>query len=293
MVPFPLYRNEQQLEAHVEDQGKLTALYTNEALDFIEQSKGHRFFLYFAHTFPHQPLYASPDFRGTSKAGLYGDTVEEIDWSVGQILDCLRRNGLEEDTLVVFTSDNGPWFEGNLGHQRGRKAQSYEGRYRVPMIARYPKHIQAGTICEQPAMNIDFFPTCLAFAGLELPQDRIIDGKGITGLLTGQSTVTPHDAFYFYHMDSLEAIRVGKWKYIRSIHQYVWPSPLTKEETFFGTLAKKRVKYRMPLLFDLEQDPSESYNLIDNFPDVVRELDEMMGEWDKRMQENPRGWIAS
>jgi arylsulfatase A len=293
MVPFPLYRDEQQLEPNVKDQGKLTGLYTREAVGFIEQSTSQPFFLYFAHTFPHQPLHASDDFRGRSNGGLYGDTVEEIDWSLGQILDCLERNGLEKDTLVIFTSDNGPWFEGNPGYQRGRKAQSYEGGYRVPMIARYPRLIPAGIVCEQPAMNIDFFPTCLALAGLELPQDRIVDGKDITGLLTGQSNETPHEAFYFYHMDALEAIRVGKWKYIRSINQYVWPSPLTKDETFFGKLAKNRVKYRTSLLFDLDQDPSESYNLIDNFPDVARRLAGQMEEWEKRMQENPRGWITS
>jgi arylsulfatase A-like enzyme len=160
------------------------------------------------------------------------------------------------------------------------------------MIARYPRLIPAGTVCELPAMNIDFFPTCLALAGLELPQDRIIDGQDITGLLTGQAGETPHEAFYFYHMDALEAIRVGKWKYIRSINQYVWPSPLTKEDTLFGGLAKQRVKYRTSLLFDLEQDPSESYNLIDNFPDVARELDGMMAEWERRVQANPRGWVV-
>ena len=291
MIPFPLYRNEQQLEENVEDQAKLTGLYTREAVAFIEENAKEPFFLYFAHTFPHQPLFASETFRGKSKAGLYGDVVEEIDWSAGQIMDCLKQNGLEEKTLVFFTSDNGPWYEGDPGHQRGRKGQSYEGGFRVPMIARYPGIIPAGWVCNEPAMNIDFFPTSLALAGLELPADRIIDGRDIMDLLTGEAETSPHDAFYFYHTDELEAVRVGRKKYIRNIHHYVWPAPVDKETSPIGKMGHGRLG-RWPLLHDLALDPSESYNLIDNDPDLGDRLLQKMVEWEEALEENPRGWTS-
>jgi uncharacterized sulfatase len=291
MLPFPLYRNEQELEAQVEDQAGLTGLYTKEAIAFIEESREKPFFLYLAHTFPHQPLFASEGFRGKSKGGIYGDTVEEIDWSVGQIMDCLERNGLEAKTVVFFTSDNGPWFEGDPGQHRGRKGQSYEGGFRIPMIARYPIVIPAGTVCDEPAMNIDFFPTSLALAGLELPQDRTIDGRDILGLMTGETEETPHEAFFFYHVDELEAIRVGKWKYIRNIHHYVWPLPVDKETTLAGKMGRGRLG-RWPILYDLDIDPSESYNLIDNHPEVGQRLLGKMVAWEEDLEQNLRGWIT-
>ncbi len=291
MIPFPLYRNKEELEANVEDQAKLTALYTREAIAFIEEDKEKPFFLYFAHTFPHQPLFATERFRGKSKGGLYGDTVEEIDWSVGRVMDCLERNGLEQNTLVIFTSDNGPWFEGDPGGQRGRKGQSYEGGFRVPMIARYPSVIPAGSVCEEPAMNIDFFPTSLALAGVEPPQDRMIDGRNILGLMTGEEQKTPHEAFYFYHVEELEAIRSGKWKYIRNIHHYVWPLPVDKETKLAGRMGKGRLG-RWPLLYDLEIDPHESYNLIDHYPEVGRSLRGRMEQWEQGLARNLRGWVA-
>ena len=290
MIPFPLYRNEQQLEENIEEQAKLTGLYTREAQAFIEENAKTPFFLYLAHTFPHQPLFASERFRGKSKAGIYGDVVEEIDWSVGQILDCLKQNGLEGKTLIFFTSDNGPWYEGDPGHQRGRKGQSYEGGFRVPMIARYPGVIPAGGVCDEPAMNIDFFPTSLALAGLEPPGDRIIDGRDIMGLLKGEMETSPHDVFYYYHMDELEAVRVGDKKYIRNIHHYVWPAPVDKETKPIGKMGHGRLG-QWPLLYDLALDPSESYNLIDNNPDLGHELLQKMEAWEQAQEKNPRGWI--
>ena len=290
MIPFPLYRNEDLLEAHVEDPSRLTALYTKEAVSFIEESRGGPFFLYLAHTYPHQPLYASERFRGVSRGGIYGDVVEEIDWSVGEIVGCLRRNDLDRRTLIVFTSDNGPWFEGDAGHHRGRKGQSYEGGYRVPMIARYPGVIRAGTVCREPAMNIDLFPTSLALAGLEPPRDRVIDGRDILALMTGEADRTPHEALYFYHMDELEAVRAGKWKYIRNIHHYVFPVPTDKETTKLGKLGGGWLG-RWPLLYDLELDPSESYNLVDTHPEVGQRLLRRMEGLEAELRENPRGWI--
>ncbi|MBN1613170.1 MAG: sulfatase [Deltaproteobacteria bacterium] len=192
MQPCPLFRNETQLEADIgTDQARLTGLYTKEALAFIEEQKDRRFFLYFAHTFPHQPLYASERFSGKSKAGKFGDAVEEIDWSVGEIVDTLRRLKIERDTLIFFTSDNGPWYEGSPGVFRGRKGQSYEGGFRVPFLAKWPGQIRPGSVSSEPAVNLDLFPTLLTLAGIGLPSDRIIDGKNIADLLSGRNPRSP------------------------------------------------------------------------------------------------------
>ena len=251
-------------------------------MEFIEKSNGKPFFFYFAHTFPHQPLYASEEFHGKSRAGRFGDTVEEVDWSVGQILACLERNGLTDNTLIFFTSDNGPWYNGSPGGLRGRKGQSYEGGFRVPLLARWPGRISAGSVCKQPSMNIDLFPTCLAIVGADAPSDRIIDGKDISGLLTGEADASPHEALYFYHHDRLEAVRSGKWKYYRELNTYVYPKPLDKRIRAAGK--------GPPWLYDLETDPGESYNLHSNYPEVSRQLSQMMNDWDKALKASPKGW---
>ncbi len=282
MHPFPLIRNEEILEADITDQAKLTGLYTQEAIRFIEQAKDKPFFFYFAHTFPHQPLYASKDFHGKSRGGRFGDAVEEVDWSVGELLACLERNGLSENTVIFFTSDNGPWYNGSPGGLRGRKGQSFEGGFRVPLLARWPGRIPAGRVCKKATMNIDLFPTCLTMAGTDAPADRIIDGKDILGLLTGESDASVHEALYFYHHDRLEAIRAGKWKYYREINTYVYPKPVDKKIRAAGK--------GPPWLYDLESDPGESYNLASNHLDVVKKLSQMMDEWEKKLKENPKGW---
>ncbi len=283
MKDFALFRNHECLSPDFTEMEKLTGLYTQEAIQFIQESEDAPFFLYFAHTYPHQPLYASERFRGKSKGGLFGDTVEEIDWSVGELTRVLQTCGKWENTLVIFTSDNGAWYNGSNGQFRGRKGQSYEGGYRIPMIAHYPKKIPQGITCDAPAMNIDWFPTCLALAGVTLPQDRVVDGKDISGLLTGQEKDSPHDTFYFYHNYTLEAIRVGRWKYIPRIHTYVWPMPLDK---FWGSAGTAEA----PWLYDLEADPQESYNLKDNHPEVIEEMRRKFREWETGIQKNREGW---
>lgn len=285
MKPFPLFRNREQLEAHVTDQSKLTGLYTEEAIRFIEQSGKGPFFLYFAHTFPHRPLYASDAFVNRSEGGVFGDTVEEIDWSVGRILDTLKKNGLERNTIVMFTSDNGPWYQGSAGSLRGRKGQSYEGGHRVPFLARWPGRIPAGAVCRKPAMNIDLFPTLLNLAGIPLPQDRVIDGVDILPLLTGTGGETAHDAFYFYHHGLLEAVRVGNWKYIASINHYTWPLPVNRK---LGHLSNYTTG-PLPMLFNLERDVGESYNVIARYPEIAAELEAKMTRWQAQMEENPSG----
>ncbi len=291
MWPCALYRDESMLEPDIKlNQARLTGMYTKEAINFIEQSKDGPFFLYLAHTFPHQPLFASERFKDKSKVGIFGDAVEEIDWSVGEIMACLRRNGLEENTIVMFTSDNGPWYNGSPGGFRGRKGQSYEGGYRVPFIVKWPKRMRPGMVCNAPVMNIDVFPTLLAAAGLTLPSDRIIDGKNLEGLICGREKTSPHETLYFYHYEELEGIRQGEWKYFRSINHYIWPQPVDKKSTFMGRIAKGNFA-DWPNLYRLDMDASECYNQAAKYPDVCRRMESAMEKWERGVASNPRGWV--
>jgi arylsulfatase A-like enzyme len=290
MLPCPLYRNEEMLQADIgTDQAKLTGLYTREAVRFIKEAGREPFFLYVAHTFPHQPLYASAQFAGQSKAGKFGDAVEEIDWSVGQIMTTLQEAGVADNTLVFFTSDNGPWFEGSAGPFRGRKGQSYEGGFHVPMIAHWPAGLPAGRECRVPWMNIDLYPTILALAGVPLPEDRVIDGRDILGLLTGRETRSPHAALFFYHYDQLEGLRSGQWKYFRRINRYVWPVPLDAA-SIPNKLGGSQLGNRWPLLYNLELDPGENYNVIATHPEVAERLATLLERWEADNAQNPGGW---
>jgi uncharacterized sulfatase len=291
MFPCPLYRNRRQLEADIGlNQARLTGMYIREAVRFIEESKGRPFFLYLAHTFPHQPLFASEKFAGRSKAGKFGDVVEEIDWSLGEILGCLQRMNLDSETIVIFTSDNGPWYEGSPGGLRGRKGQSYEGGFRVPFIVRWPGRARPGAVSHAPVMNLDLFPTLLTAAGVPLPADRIIDGRDIGALMAGDQTDSPHEAIYFYHYDQLEGLRAGRWKYFRQLNRYTWPVPLDAAGVA-NALGKSQLGDRWPLLYDLSVDPSESYNVIDTYPEVAQKMSGRLLEWELEARENPRGFL--
>ncbi len=278
-----LYRNNECLSPHVKEKEKLTGMYTEEALKFINDSKVDPFFLYFAHTYPHQPYFASEKFKGKSKAGRYGDTVEEIDWSVGQIMAALKKKRILENTLVVFTSDNGPYYYGSAGRLRGRKGESREGGYRVPTIAYWPGHIKAGTVSDEPAMHTDFFPTCLALAGVELPKDRIIDGVDITSLLTGKGKKPGERAFWFYHNEDLEGLRLGKWKYYPKINSFMSAVPMDKNWQSAGS-------HHAPWLYNMKTDPGEAYNLKKDYPHIVQKMDNMFKAWNTKMKANPEGW---
>jgi uncharacterized sulfatase len=287
MHPFPLYRNEEVVEDDVADQASLTGVYTREAVRAIESAGRDPFFLYLAHTFPHRPLYASERFAGTSAAGLYGDVVREIDWSVGEILTALDEVGLADETMVFFTSDNGPWYQGSAGPFRGRKGQAFEGGHRVPFLARAPGLIPQGTLREAPALNLDLFPTCLAAAGLALPEDRIIDGRDLTPLLTGATDRSPHEFLYLYHHGELEGIRSGQWKYFRDTSHYVWPMPNNKR---LGRLTN-HTSGPLPLLHNLATDPGEAYNLAEHNPEVVDAMEVAMGAWESELIANPLGFL--
>jgi len=295
MVPLPMYHNEERVIDHIEDQAEITSLYTKGAIEFIEASNKEPFFLYLAHTFPHEPIYASEKFKGKSNGGLYGDVIEELDWSVGKIVKCLKDNGLEENTLLMFTSDNGPIVNGSTGGLRGSKGLSFEGGFRVPFMAQWPKHIPKGLVCREPVMNIDIFPTTLALAGIQQPQDRIIDGKDIFGQMTGRIKDSPHDSLFFYHHNELEGIRSGKWKYFRYVNSYQYPNPIDKPHTLLGKLAGKKAKseaIQWPALYNMEIDPFERYNLMQTYPEIGNRLLAKLENWENQIAENPRGWIS-
>jgi len=290
MVPCPLFRDEKMLEADIgTNQARITGMYTEEALKFIDKPGKEPFFLYLAHTFPHQPLYASEKFLKKSKAGLFGDAVEEIDWSVGEIMKLLKRKGLDNNTLLIFTSDNGPWYEGSAGPFRGRKGQSYEGGFRVPFIAKWPGRVPAGRVSGVPMMNLDLLPTFFGLAGVELPKDRVIDGKNIYGVLSGRDGKGPHEAIYFYHYDLLEGVRMDNWKYFDKLNRYVWP--VTMDATpLANKMGEKQMGNRWPLLYDLKHDPGESYNVINTYPEKAAELKSAMVAWRKKEKKDPRGF---
>jgi len=248
---LPLLRDTETVAAPVE-QATLTRRYTEEALSFVETHRDEPFFLYLPHTMPHVPLHASEAFDGESYAGDYGDVIEEIDWSVGRLLDRLDELGLSEDTLVVFTSDNGPWLEkgvdgGDAGPLRGGKFETWEGGVRVPAIARWPGEIPAGTVCRELVTAMDLFPTAAALADATLPAERPIDGENVLPLLRDpEGADSPHD-YYAYHDagGNLQAIRnaVG-WKLHRD-----------REELYY-----------------LPEDVGETVDRYDDHPDVVERL---------------------
>jgi len=261
-----LIKNEKNIEENP-DQSQLTQRYTKEAIKFITQNKDWPFFLYLAHTMPHVPLHVSEKFKGKSKRGLYGDVIEEIDWSVGRILKTLKRLGIDEKTLVLFTSDNGPWLSkgengGSALPLRAGKGTTYEGGMRVPCITRWPGKIPAGKVCYELCAAIDLLPTFARIAGAKAPTDRVIDGEDIWPLMSGKpGAKSPHKAFYYYKGDKLEAVRSGTWKL-------------------------RRVK--RPELYDLEVDISEKHNLACERIEIVKRLTDMMEKFDRQLKANCR-----
>ena len=209
--PLPLMHNEEIVQ-EVVDQTGITEAYTDAAVQFIETHREQPFFLYVAHTMVHEPLHAGPAFRRQSENGLLGDAIEEIDWSVGRVLDALKVNGLDRRTLVVFTSDNGP-DQGTAGPLRGRKGSTFEGGMREPTIAWYLGVIPPESESDEVASVMDLLPTFADYAGVEPPADRIIDGRSIRGILEARPDArSPHEAFYYYQQDRLRAVRSGPWK---------------------------------------------------------------------------------
>jgi arylsulfatase A-like enzyme len=277
--PLPLYDGEKIVNPNVkhEDQSQLTTWYTERAVRFIEKSKDKPFFLYLAHNMPHVPLHVSDKFKGKSKQGLYGDVIMEIDWSVGQVLATLKRLGLDDNALVIFTSDNGPWLSygnhaGSASPLREGKGTAWEGGTREPCIMRWPGQIPAGTVSDDPLMTIDLFPTIAKLAGAALPTHKI-DGLDVWPLLSGQANAkNPHAFYYFYYSNNqLQAIWDLRWK-LQFPHAY-------------GTLNGRPggrdgipVKYEIAHvqhaeLYDMETDREERHDVAEEHPDIVKRLE--------------------
>jgi arylsulfatase len=270
-----LYEKEEPIKI-LEDQSNLTKELTLKSVEFINKNKENPFFLYLAHPQPHVPLFASSDFKGKSKNGLYTDVIQEIDYSVGLIMKALKDNNLEDNTIVVFTSDNGPWLSygehaGSTGVYREGKGTTWEGGQRVPCIVWYPNEIKPNTVISTPLMGIDWLPTFASVTNSSLSENKI-DGKNIWEVLINKTKNSPHEAlFFYYHVNSLHAVRYGDWK-MYFPHRY---------RTLNGRKGRNDgipIKYEyvdleQKELYDLAKDPSETKNLYQEFPEVAKKIE--------------------
>lgn len=262
----PLMENEEVLErpAH---QWDITKRYTERAVSFIEDNKDKPFFLYFAFSYPHTPVFASKKFWGNSRRGHYGDVVEEMDWSVGEIVNKLEDLGLEDNTLVVFTSDNGPWlimrqYGGTAGMLRDGKGTTWEGGMREPAIFWWPGKIEP-SVEMGVGSTLDLLPTIASIAGVELPVDRLYDGVDLTSTLT-EGAESPRDVIFFYRLQDVYAVRKGSYK-----------AHFITESSYGGD---GRVEHETPLLFNVDHDPSESFDIAADHPEIVAELRDLVAQ---------------
>jgi arylsulfatase A len=282
-VPLRMYGASGPIEGEV-DQSTLTTRYTEEAVRFIREGAEDPFFLYLAYSMPHLPIHPAPERDGQSRAGRYGDVIETLDWSVGQIIDALEEEGFTDDTIVVFTSDNGPWLhlpdrmlqEGNLpwhagspGLLRGSKGTTYEGGVRVPAIIRWPAAVAPGQVFPELATAMDLLPTLLSAAGDSVPENHALDGQSLLPWFEGQPPPAGRTFFYFRGR-ILEGVREGKWKY-RFSRQTDSLEQIPEAED------------PVPELYDLELDPSERYNVASQHPDVVARLRAKMAELEREV----------
>jgi arylsulfatase A-like enzyme len=272
--PLPLYENNTIIDT-LTDQSQLTTQITERSIEFIKSNKEAPFFLYIAHPQPHVPLFVSDKFKGKSKRGLYGDVIMEIDWSVGQVLNTLKENNLEENTLVIYTSDNGPWLSygdhaGSALPLREGKGTALEGGQREPCILYYPGTLPEGKTIDTQMMNIDLLPTIANLVGAELPQNTI-DGKNVWDLWTGTTTESPQEAYYFYyHTNELHGVRYKNWKlYFPHSYRTLDGKPGGKSGNPAPYSYKKFEKIA---LYDLEKDISETTDVAEQYPEVVAQI---------------------
>jgi arylsulfatase A len=280
--PLPLLRDDAVIEAPA-NQDTLTSRYTQEAVQFMRANRDRPFFLYLPHTAVHVPLHPGKDFKGKSANGAYGDWVEEVDWSVGQVLETLRELKLSQRTLVLFTSDNGPWLMqgkngGTAGPLRGGKGTTWEGGVREPTIAWWPGRIAAGTECNALASEMDVLPTLVRLAGGNVPADRKIDGKDIWPLLSGQTQESPHHAFFYFDSNRLQAVRSGPWKLA-----------IASQGTGLPVGAAVPVKHTRPRLYNLDRDLGEKTDVAAQHTDVVARLEKLIQEMDADLGVNKIG----
>ncbi len=256
------------------DQGSLTTIYTERAVSFINKNKDKPFFFYLAHSMVHVPLGVSDKFKGKSKQGLFGDVMMEIDWSVGQVLKALKDNGLEDNTLVIFTSDNGPWLNfgnhaGSTGGLREGKGTSWEGGQREPCIVKWPGVVPEGTICNKLSATLDILPTIAAITGTQLPEHKI-DGVNILSLFKGDVDANPRDHFYYYYRrNSLEGVRKDHWKLVLPHSYRTYVGHLPGNDGFAGSTGTETTGLA---LYDLRRDPGEHYDVKELYPDVVKDI---------------------
>jgi len=294
LPPLPLYEGERVIETDP-DQSQFTRRFTERAVAFIERHRARPFFLYVPHVMPHVPIFASEKFRGKSAAGLYGDVIEELDWSVGEIMAALSKHGLDKKTLVLVFSDNGPFLSygthaGSAGPLREGKLTAFEGGVRVPFVARFPGQVPAGRVSDEPVMAIDILPTVAELIGAPLPRAKI-DGRSFRSLLLGAAKArSPQEAYFFYNGEELQAVRSGPWK-LHFPHQYLTVDgepgrdgkpaqsgklkPASITQTGIAGIATRhgyRVESLELSLYDLRHDLGETRNVAAQHPEVVRRL---------------------
>lgn len=284
----PLLLNNEVIEFPA-DQTTLTKRYTEFCVEFIEQQANHSpFFVYLAHTMPHIPIFASEAFNGKSKGGLYGDVIEEIDWSVGEIVRALEANGILDNTLVIFTSDNGPWLSygnhgGTAGPLRGGKFDVFEGGFRVPCVMSWPKTIPKGSQSDQMVSSIDILPTICGLTGADLPSQKI-DGLNILPVLKGKSMPELEERHYYYYAgNNLRAVRQGGWKYVTA-HEAAKVTVVGKD----GKNGKREPFEQEEALYNLQEDISEQINRINEQVDLAADLRKALENFDQRLKQETR-----
>ncbi len=274
--PLPLYENNEITDTieNLDEQALLTTRYTQAAVDFIQKNQDKAFFLYFAHSMPHVPLGVSDKFRGKSEQGMYGDVIMEIDWSLGCLLKTLKETGNDKNTLVIFTSDNGPWLNfgnhaGSAGGLREGKGTSFEGGQKEPCIMWWPGIIPGGETCNEICATIDILPTIASITGTRL-SDNIIDGVDISSLLRGDKNARPRNKLYYYYQkNALEAVRKGKWKLVLPHKHRTYEGLLPGND---GSAGPTHIVATDTALFNLRRDPGERYDVKMLYPEVLEEL---------------------
>lgn len=283
--PLPLYENETVVDT-LTNQSQLTTQITERSVDFIKRNKDRPFFLYVPHPQPHVPLFVSDKFKGKSDRGLYGDVIMEIDWSVGQILNALKANNLDENTVVIFTSDNGPWLSygnhaGSALPFREGKGTAWEGGHREPFIIRYPNRLKSGRNIDAPVMAIDILPTLAEITGSELPE-TVIDGKSVWKLLSGDSKESPQEAYYFYYrVNELHGVRYGKWKLYFPHNYRTMEGQQPGKDGLPGNYVHLDLKEIE--LYDLSRDLGETSNVAGKNPEVVEKIKQLADTMRKKL----------
>jgi arylsulfatase len=294
--PLPLIKDSVVIDtiSTLDDQSGLTKLYTDAAVEFIKRNNNTPFFLYVPFNMPHVPIAASERFKGKSKKGLYGDVIMEIDWGVGEILKVLKENGVEENTLVIFTSDNGPWknygnHAGKTGIYREGKGNMFEGGVRVPCIMQWPAKMTGGQVKEQMAATVDILPTIAALTGAKLPEKKI-DGQNLASWLFEGDKNSPRDEYYYYYEGGLDAVRKGDWKLMFPHRARLYEGTTPGKDGYPGEYNWKVVE---KALYNLKDDPGETKNLIEQYPEKVAALESIAQKARKALGDQVTGAVGS